>query len=170
MDIGSELALLGFIVVNVAAAMGGALFRPGAWYERLRRPSWRPPNWLFGPVWAILYAMIAVSGWLVWRKVGFEGAPWAFVVYGVQLVLNFFWSAVFFGLRRIGWAALEMAALWIAIALTIALFYPVDATAAALLVPYLIWVSFAFVLNVAIWRMNVGGANMEGRRATAAEW
>lgn len=130
------------------------MFRPGPWYEGLRKPRWRPPNSLFGPVWLILFIMIAVSGWLVWREVGLWGAPVAFAVYGVQLVLNFCWSAISFGLRRLDWAAAEMAALWLAIAANIAVFAPISAMAAALLAPYLLWVSFALLLNVTLWRMN----------------
>lgn len=154
MTVGAGLGLVGFLAVCFAAALGGALFRPGAWYDALEKPSWRPPNALFGPVWMVLFGMIAVSGWLVWREEGFAGAPIAFVVYGVQLVLNFAWSWVAFGLRRLGWAAVEMAALWVAIVANIAVFAPIHAGAAWLLVPYLAWVSFAFVLNVTVWRLN----------------
>ncbi|MBX2854317.1 MAG: tryptophan-rich sensory protein [Rhodobacteraceae bacterium] len=168
MTMASEFALLGFIFVCFLAAMGGALFRPGAWYETLERPSWRPPNWLFGPAWAVLYAMIAVSGWLVWREVGLTGGALAFAVYAAQLILNFFWSAVFFGLRRIGWALVEMAALWLAILANILVFWPISPAAGAMLIPYLLWVSFAFTLNLAIWRLNPGGAGAANRRNDAA--
>lgn len=158
MSVGDELGLLCFIAICFAAALGGALFRPGDWYAGLKKPSWRPSNRLFAPVWMVLFGMIAASGWLVWREVGLFGAPLAFVVYGVQLILNFAWSWIAFGLRRLGWAAVEMAALWVAIVANIAVFAPLHAGAAWLLVPYLAWVSFAFVLNVAIWRLNRGGA------------
>lgn len=177
MDLAAEIGLIGFIIVAFLAATGGAIWRPGAWYETIRKPSWRPPNWLFAPVWMVLFGMIAVSGWLVWREVGLVGGGLAFVAYGVQLVLNFFWSGVFFGLKRIGLAALEMAALWIAIAVNIALFHEITPWAAYLLLPYLAWVSFAFVLNIAIWRLNAsaqaggdqdGESHDGGRRATAA--
>lgn len=166
MTLVSALALLGFGAACFAAATGGALFRPGVWYEELKKPPWRPPNWLFGPVWMVLYGMIAVSGWLAWEAVGFAGAPAAFAIYAGQLVLNFGWSAVFFGLRRIGWAAIEMSALWLAIAANIAAFATISLTAALLLVPYLLWVSFALALNIAIWRLNSSGpgrGSNEGR-------
>jgi tryptophan-rich sensory protein len=150
------LALLGFLAACFAAASTGAVFRPGAWYELLAKPPWRPPDWLFGPVWAVLYTMIAVSGWLVWRRVGFAGGALPLLAYAVQLALNAAWSAIFFGLRRPGLAFAEIVLLWASIAATIVLFRQIDALAALLLVPYLAWVSFAAVLNLAIVRLNRG--------------
>jgi tryptophan-rich sensory protein len=135
------------------------MFRPGQWYEHLRKPSWRPPNWLFAPAWAILYLMIAFSGWLVWRTVGFGGAALPLTVYFLQLGLNAAWSTIFFGMRRPDLAFLEIAMLWLSIVATIAAFHPVNAVAAWLLLPYLAWVTFAATLNFAIWRMNRGTAN-----------
>jgi tryptophan-rich sensory protein len=147
-------ALLVFIAVNFAAAATGAIFRPGQWYERLRKPSWTPPNWLFGPAWSILYAMIAVSGYLLWRSAGPGEAAVPLVFYGLQLVLNGTWSALFFGLRRPDYAFLDVVLLWLAILATIVTFWPVRADAALLLVPYLAWVTFAGALNFAVWRLN----------------
>ncbi len=149
-------ALVGFIAACVGAALSGAIFRPGDWYERIRKPSWRPPNWLFGPAWTILYGMIAFSGWLVWREAGWAGATIPLTIYFVQLALNALWSALFFGLRRPGLALFEMALLWIGILATIVTFWPIRQDAALLLVPYLAWVSFAFALNLSIWRLNAG--------------
>lgn len=157
METTAFFTLLGFLGLNFLAATAGAVFRPGDWYENLRRPSWRPPNRLFGPVWAVLYAMIAVSGWLVFEAEGRTLTP-AMAAYLAQLILNWGWSAVFFGLRRPGLAAAEIVALWLSIAVTIVLFQPIDGVAAALLLPYLAWVSFAAALNIAIWRMNRPGA------------
>lgn len=148
------LVLSGFIVVSFAASSGGLVFRPGQWYERLEKPSWRPPNWLFAPVWTFLYGTIAVSGWLVWRQAGFEGAQLPLIVYAIQLLLNAAWSPIFFGLHRIGLALMEMALMWLSIVATIVLFYPISAGAALLLLPYLCWVSFALVLNYSVWRLN----------------
>ena len=99
MDADSWVPLLGFIAASFLAAMTGPFFRPGEWYERLNKPSWRPPNRLFAPVWTVLYVMIAVSGWLVWREVGFAGAALPLTVYALQLVLNAAWTPLFFGLR-----------------------------------------------------------------------
>ncbi len=158
MDAQSAFVLLGFLAACVAAAASGSIFRPGDWYEGLAKPTWRPPNWLFGPVWAVLYGMIAISGWLVWREAGLQGAAVPLAIYAIQLVLNGLWSFVFFGLRRPDVALAEMMLLWAAIAATIAAFHPIHAGAAWLLVPYLCWVSFAMVLNLSIWRLNRAGA------------
>ena len=154
MEFSSYMALLGFILACTLVAMSGALFRPGQWYEDLDKPGWRPPNWLFGPAWSVLYAMIAVSGWFVWLEVGFSGAPLAFAVYGVQLLLNAAWSGVFFGLKRPDLAFLELVLMWCAILVNILVFFPIDSVAGWLLVPYLGWVSFAGLLNYSIWRRN----------------
>ena len=154
MDAPSLLALLGFVAACFGAALTGAFFRPGEWYERLVKPSWRPPNRLFAPVWTALYFTIAISGWLVWREAGFSGAGPALVVYAVQLVLNAAWTPIFFGLRRPDLGFLHIVLVWVSIVATILLFYPVHAGAALLLLPYLLWVSFAAALNFAVWRLN----------------
>jgi len=166
MDWNALFALLVFVCANAATAASGALFRPGEWYERLNHPSFRPPNWLFGPVWTVLYCMIAAAGFLVWRAAGWSGAALPLAVYFGHLALNFAWSALFFGARRPDWAFLEVIALWLSIVATIAVFAPVSATAAWLLAPYLAWVSFAAFLNWALWRLNPqtvpGGARRGG--------
>lgn len=146
-------ALAVFVALNVAAASSGALFRPGEWYERLNKPWWRPPNWLFGPAWSVLYLMNIAAGWLIWRS-GSEDTPRALVLYGVSLALNAAWSGLFFGLRRMDLAFAELVALWASIALMIAIFTPINELAAWLLYPYLAWVSFAGLLNWTMWRMN----------------
>lgn len=148
------IALSAFIGVCAAAAASGAVFKPGVWYDQLAKPSWMPPKWLFPAAWTLLYVMIAVSGWLVWRQAGLAAASMAFAIYGVQLVLNAGWSALFFGLRRMDLALFEVAALWASIAATIAAFAPHSATAAWLLAPYLAWVSFAAFLNLVMVRLN----------------
>jgi tryptophan-rich sensory protein len=135
------------------AALSGAFFMPGEWYRRLNKPFFQPPDWLFGPAWTVLYIMIAYAGWLVWDAAGWA-AGMALGLYAFQLVLNALWSAVFFGMRRIGWAAIEAAAMWLAILATIIAFWPISQLAAVLMLPYLAWVTFAFTLNVAIWRLN----------------
>lgn len=155
MNIYSSIALFGFIVACFVTAFAGSLYRPGDWYEQLAKPSWRPPNWLFAPVWTVLYLVIAVSGWLVWRKAGFGGAALPLFVYSVQLILNAAWSPIFFGLHRPDLGFFDILMLWLSIATTIVLFYPIHAAAALLLVPYLAWVTFATALNFAIWRLNL---------------
>lgn len=143
-----------FLIANLLAASTGALFRPGPWYQALNKPAWRPPDWLFGPVWMVLYLMISTAGWRVWREAGLEGAAIPLGIYGLQLVLNALWSAIFFGARRMDLAFYELVALWLSIAATIAVFYPIDPLAGWLLVPYLCWVSFAGILNRRLWVLN----------------
>lgn len=124
------------------------------WYPLIEKPPWTPPPVVFGPVWTTLYLLMGLAAWLIWR--GPRGsertrALWAFAV---QLALNAVWSPLFFGLQRPGWAALEILLLWGAIVATMALFARIQRLAAGLLVPYLLWVSFAVALNVAIWNLN----------------
>jgi len=123
-----------------------------AWYPSLRKPSWNPPNAVFGPVWTVLYVMMAVAAWLVWRAG--DGTAVALGAFAVQLALNVLWSVVFFGRRDVRAAAVVIALLWVAIAVTMAAFWPISPLAAALLVPYLAWVTFASLLNLAIARLN----------------
>jgi tryptophan-rich sensory protein len=145
------LSLLVFITLVAAAAVSGGQFRPGAWYAALAKPAWTPPGWLFGPVWAVLYLMIAVAGWLVWRA---EGLRAALMVWGLQLALNGAWSWLMFGRQAIGLALIDILAMLAAIIAFIVLARPVSRPAALLFVPYLAWVSFATALNATIWRMN----------------
>jgi len=150
----SWLMLVGFLVASfMAAAIGGAVTSSSVreWYPTLAKPDWTPPAWLFGPVWTALYAMMAVAGWLVWRRTGWSGA---LIWFAAQLVLNATWSPVFFGLHRIGWALVNIMLLWLAIVGTTVAFWRVTPVAGGLFVPYLAWVSFATALNFAIWRLN----------------
>jgi len=153
MSMHSITALFGFIAVCFLAASMGGIFRPDAWHARLAKPWWAPPRWLFAPAWSVLYLTMAISGWLVWRQVGFV-ALIPFGVYGVSLLFNAAWSGLFFGLHRPDLAFFDIVCLWLSIAATIAVFAPIDAAAAWLLVPYLCWVSFAGALNFKMWRMN----------------
>ena len=154
MSVNSIIILLGFVATCFLAASPGAVFRPGEWYERLAKPKWRPPNWLFAPVWSVLYLMIAVSGWLIWREAGFSAAVFPLSIYAISLGLNCAWSGFFFGLQRPDLAFLDVILLWISIVATIVIFYSIEQYSALLLLPYLIWVTFAAMLNFAIWRMN----------------
>lgn len=148
------MSLVAFLAVNFVAALSGAVFAPGEWYQRLRKPSWRPPQIAFPIVWTILYAMIAVAGWRVWNEAPAEALPLAMTVYGVQLALNAGWSAIFFGLKRMRLAFVELILLWISIAVMIVVFWPLDVLAAVLLLPYLAWVTAAGALNRAMMRLN----------------
>jgi tryptophan-rich sensory protein len=124
------------------------------WYRTLTRPAWTPPDWVFGPVWTALYVMMAVAAWLVWAASRSGGARAPLAAFGLQLLLNLGWSWLFFGLHEPGWAAVEILALLVAIAVTIRLFLPRSRMAASLLVPYFVWVGFAAALNFTIWRLN----------------
>jgi translocator protein len=153
----SVVALVVFLGLAFAAAAIGGLSAAGGgndWYQSLRRPSWSPPDWVFGPVWTVLYASIGVAGWLVWRERGSDQVDAALTVWGVQLVLNAAWTWLFFGLHRPGLALIDIVALAMAIAGMIVLFGRVSQVAAVLLVPYLAWVCFAAALNAAIWHLN----------------
>lgn len=160
MDTNSYAALAGFILANLAAASPGAVFRPGNWYKQLDKPPWRPPDWLFGPVWAVLYATVAAAGWLVWQEAGLSGpGGTALTIYGVHLLLNAGWSAIFFGMHRPGLALIEIIGLWLSILATLLAFHPIHTGAAYLLLPYFGWVSFAVVLNFSLWRRNPHAAS-----------
>ncbi len=153
----SVLVLVGLLALCLGVGIVGALATFGAvrdWYPTLAKPSWTPPSWLFGPVWTTLYLMMAVAAWLVWRRSERPGAGVALGLFFAQLVLNFAWSPLFFGLHSPILGAVDIVALWALIVLTIAAFARVHRLAATLLVPYLVWVSFATALNLAIWRLN----------------
>jgi benzodiazapine receptor len=154
------LGLAGFLALSFAVAgAGGAITATsvGGWYQTLAKPAFNPPDWVFGPVWTLLYAMIAVAGWRVWRLRGWtaNGAlnP-ALLAWAVQLGLNLGWSFVFFGARMIGAALVEIGMLLAAIAVTARLFWRIERAAAWLLAPYAAWVAFATLLNAALWRLN----------------
>jgi tryptophan-rich sensory protein len=134
--------------------MIGSRFMPGEWYASLAKPAWTPPSAIFGPVWTTLYVLMAVAAWLVWKRAGFSGAGQALGLFIFQLILNVLWSYLFFGLHRIGFAFVDVVALWIVILMVMVLFWGKDWRAGALMIPYLAWVSFASSLNFALWRMN----------------
>jgi translocator protein len=145
-------ALLLFLLLSFAAASTGYFFPPGEWYASLNRPAFAPPNWLFGPVWTVLYVLIAVSGWLVWRAQGWRSP--LLVLWLVQMGLNALWTPIFFGLNLLGLALIEMAMLWIAIAACVVTFHRPAPLASWLMLPYLAWVSFALILNAGFWWLN----------------
>lgn len=124
------------------------------WYPGIAKPSWNPPSAVFGPVWTTLFVLMGIAVWLVWRTPDGIDRRRGLQLFAVQLVLNTTWSFVFFGLRTPGLAAVEIVVLWIAIVATIVVFARVHRGAAALLLPYILWVSFAAVLNFTIWRLN----------------
>ena len=123
------------------------------WYPTLAKPGFNPPDWIFGPVWTALYALMAVAAWRVWRTLGTVRNR-ALVLYGVQLALNLLWSILFFGAHRAGWALIEITLLFAAIIATMIAFWRIDRPAGFCLLPYAAWVGFAALLNAAIWRLN----------------
>jgi tryptophan-rich sensory protein len=142
-------------VVFVAAAVGGiASIEAKVFYGQLIQPGWAPPPWLFGPVWTILYTMMAVAAWQVWLAGGFRNNQTAFALFFVQLVLNSLWSWLFFVWKLGQLAFFEVLLLWVFILAVIISFWRVRAIAGGLLVPYLLWVSFAAFLNLVLWRSN----------------
>jgi len=150
------LSLAAAILAVEIVGASGAFFTAqglGPWYESLQQPALAPPSWVFGPVWTSLFALIGVALWLVWRR--YDEAPQptrlALGVFTVHFLFNLGWSAVFFGMREIGWALVVIAVLWLLIVKTMWAFHRVDRQAAALLVPYLIWVTFAAYLNYQFW-------------------
>jgi tryptophan-rich sensory protein len=146
-----------WIGVCFSAAFIGSIFtNPSipSWYADLAKPSWTPPNWVFGPVWSALYLMMALAAWLVWRQGGLASAATPITLFMVQLGLNVAWSILFFGRHMPGVAFGEIVILWFAILATMIAFWWSSPIAGYLLLPYLIWVAFATGLNFAIWRMN----------------
>ena len=125
------------------------------WYPTVAKPVWTPPDWVFGPVWSALYLMMACAAWLVWRPGGWRAAQWPLTLYTLQLALNVLWSVLFFGMQQPTWAAIEIIALWLAIAATLDAFWRRSTVAGLLMTPYLAWVTFAAALNFAIARLNV---------------
>jgi benzodiazapine receptor len=154
------LILAAFIAAALAAGAPGALFGPcvsaeaNHWYATLGKPPWAPPNGWFAPVWIVVYVSMGTCAWLIWRERYHRGRGTALAAYGLQLVLNAAWAPLFFGAKSIGAGLFVIVALWVAIAWTIREFAMVRAAAAWLLAPYLIWVSFAAALNLALWKLN----------------
>lgn len=150
------LGLVGWLVATFAAGSVGAIAsaRAASFYGQLSQPAWAPPAWLFGPVWSVLYFLMAVAAWLVWRKHGFRGARTGLVLFVAQLIVNALWTWLFFGLHRGALSLGEITVLWLLIAATIFAFWPLHRLAALLLVPYLAWVSFASALTLSLWRLN----------------
>jgi len=151
------LGLAGWLVVAFAVSSVGALASIEAreFYGQLVQPAWAPPPWLFGPVWTVLYALMAIAAWLVWRSGGIRSHRSAFALFGIQLALNALWSWLFFAWKAGAWAFAEVLVLWLFILATLLAFWRVSRLAGALLLPYLLWVAFAAALNLALWRLNV---------------
>lgn len=156
-DRNNLLALAFFVLSAEFAGILGSVFTASAidsWYVGLVKPSFNPPNWVFGPVWTVLYLLMGVAAYLVWRVKPSKFRLYSLRLYFFQLVLNFLWSLVFFGYKLPGVAFVEIVVLWWMILFTIYYFYKVRKLAAYLMFPYLVWVSFASVLNYYLWVLN----------------
>ncbi|HZF64104.1 MAG TPA: TspO/MBR family protein [Chitinophagaceae bacterium] len=126
----------------------------GSWYRSIQKPEWNPPNWVFAPVWTLLYVLMGIALYLVWKLNPSRQRNFAMGFWAGQMVLNFLWSFIFFRQEEIGWAQVEITALWLSIFFTILAFAKISKLSAWLLVPYISWVSFAAILNFAIWQLN----------------
>ena len=149
--------IISILVCQLAGIIGSLFTTPAidSWYAFLNKPVLRPPNWLFAPVWLTLYLMMGVSAYLIWQKgLAKKEVKTALAIFLIQLVLNSFWSIIFFGMKNLSLALIEILILWVFILLSIIKFYPTDKKAAWLLVPYLAWVSFASYLTYSILRLN----------------
>jgi len=145
------------ILCQLAGIVGSLATIPSipTWYALLKKPSFTPPNWIFGPIWTGLYALMGISLFMVWqRRADHLQVKTAFIFFFLQLILNAIWSVVFFGLRLPLLGLIDIILLWIAILLTIQNFFKVSKMAGLLLVPYLLWVSFAALLNFSLWVLN----------------
>ena len=154
------IGLVLFVLVCVGAGgLGAVATTPeiDGWYRTVVKPEWNPPDWVFGPVWTTLFVLMGISAWLVWKPAGLKEASTPLSLFAVQLILNVAWSWIFFGMHQIGWAVVEIVILWLAILATTVAFFRRSKPAGWLLVPYLGWVTFASVLNFAIWRLNSTG-------------
>lgn len=145
--------VLSILFPFLASAIGGVFTSNSisTWYVHLVKPSFNPPNWIFGPVWTMLYLLMGISFYLVWVKKYYKPA---FFIFGVQLALNALWSIIFFGIKSPLYAVIEIVFLWASILIMIVYFYRINKTSAYLLIPYILWVSFAAVLNFAIFMLN----------------
>ena len=157
------LALAGWIVLSFGVAGESGAARPGAWYRGINKPSWNPPDWVFAPVWSLLYTLMGVAAWLVWQQRAETAVQLALGLFVVQLLCNALWSWLFFGWHRMGVAMLELMVLWCLILATIVAFWQVRPLAGGLLIPYLTWVSFAGFLNYTLWRLNRPGVTPGAR-------
>ena len=150
------LGLIGWLFLSFAASAVGAAasIQAQSFYGQLVQPAWAPPPWVFGPVWTVLFALMAIAAWLVWRNGGLRSHRLALSLFLVQLVLNALWSWLFFTWHNGALAFADIILLWALILATLLSFWRVRPLAGVLLVPYLLWVSFAAVLNYALWQLN----------------
>jgi tryptophan-rich sensory protein len=150
------IGLLGWLLLSFAAAAIGSIasIQAAAFYRQLAQPSWAPPSSVFGPVWSLLYALMGIAAWLVWREGGWRRQRGVLGLFVLQLAVNALWSWLFFGWHRGALAFADIVLLWLLIVATVIGFWRVRPLAGALLLPYLAWVGFATALNYAVWHLN----------------
>jgi benzodiazapine receptor len=156
-DRSSWIGLVVFIFICLGAGGLGAIATTPeikGWYTTLEKPSWNPPDYIFGPVWTTLFVMMAIAAWLVWKPGGVKVVVIPMTLFAFQLVLNVSWSWIFFGMHQPGWAFIEIIVLWMFILATTVSFFRRSRMAGWLMLPYIAWVSFASVLNFTIWHLN----------------
>jgi translocator protein len=146
--------VIGWLGLTFGAAWLGSRFLPDQWYQNLSKPTWNPPNSIFAPVWTILYLLMALAAWWIWRSYGLQASLFPLTMFVLQLLLNAAWSWLFFGRHRPDLAFLDIIGLWLALLITLLSFWRLAALAGILLIPYLAWVSFAAILNWTVWQMN----------------
>ena len=148
-------ALIGWLVLCYSASATAVFVSTDGWYAALAKPAWNPPAWIFGPVWTVLYAMMAVAAWMVWCRGGWRVQTYPLMLFVAQWALNALWTPLFFGLKQPGLAFGAIVLLWGALIATLHAFRRVRPAAALLLLPYAAWLTFAVLLNYTIWRMNL---------------
>lgn len=150
------LGLIGWLALCFAASGAGAIasIQAKEFYGKITQPEWAPPGWVFGPVWTTLFALMALAAWLVWRDGGFAKHGNALTLFIIQLIPNVLWSWLFFAWNKGGWAFADILVLWLLIAATVISFWRINKLAGTLLIPYLLWVSFAAFLNYSVWQLN----------------
>ena len=165
MDFNSIIRLVVSIIACFAAAGIGSLFTFKAiptWYASLKKPPYTPPNWAFGPVWTVLYILMAIAVFFVWQKgLSTNGVLPAFILFWIQLVLNALWSVIFFGMKSKGGGVITIIVLWLLILASIITSFRVSGWAGAFLIPYIVWVSIASYLNIGVWRLNKAAKQMK---------
>jgi len=153
------------VITALVLGIGGFVSQPGPWYANLRKPSWNPPNWLFGPAWAVILGLAAWAGVLAWTYAPSAGARETIaLLFAVNIILHLLWSPLFFNFRRPDWALIEVPFLWLSVLALIIDISPISSLAGWLLVPYLLWVAFAAFLNLIIVRMNAPFSSGSGDR------
>ncbi len=159
MNKGKLFKLIAAILICEFVGLLGSVFTLSSittWYATLHKPSFSPPNWLFGPVWTLLYALMGISAYLIWEKgIKENGVKPALKLFSLQLILNFMWTILFFGLKSPLLGLISISILWIAILATILKFSKLSKNAATLMIPYILWVSFAAILNLAVLMLNL---------------